>query len=295
MRILLTGSTGMLGSDCREVLSENYEIIAPDSKELDIISWDRVIETLQTVNPDIVLNCAGFSDVDASETESFRVRKVNVEGPRNLAQGCARFNCKLVHISTDYVFDGKKNIPQPYFEDDTTEPISAYGKSKMESEVGVRENAPDYIIVRTSWLYGRHGKNFIHTVLANAVGKKQKSLKVVNDQFGSPTWSYRVALQIKELLKNDAKGTFHVTSEGYCTWFDFAKTIFKKLKIKISFEPCSLSDYPQVAKRPLNCILENRLLKKQGLNLMPAWEKDVKAYLGRFGTELIKRAKAGSL
>ena len=105
MRILLIGSTGMLGSDCREVLSENYEIIAPESKELDIISWDRVIETLQEVNPDIILNCAGFSNVDACETEPFKVRKVNVEGPRNLAQGAARFKCKLVHISTDYVFN----------------------------------------------------------------------------------------------------------------------------------------------------------------------------------------------
>ena len=295
MRILLIGSTGMLGSDCKEVLSENYEIIAPESKELDIISWDRVIETLQEVNPDIILNCAGFSNVDACETEPFKVRKVNVEGPRNLAQGAARFKCKLVHISTDYVFNGKKNVPQPYFEDDATDPVSAYGKSKMDSEVGVRENAPDYAIVRTSWLYGRNGANFIHSILTNALGKKMKPLKIINDQFGSPTWTLSVALQIKELLKRDAKGTFHATSEGYCTWFDFTKLIFKKLKIKVPLEPMSMADYPYVAKRPVNCILENRLLKKQGLNLMPEWEKDVRAYLSKFGSELVKRAKAKSL
>jgi len=295
MRILLIGSTGMLGSDCREVLSGDYEIIAPDRKELDIISWDQVIETLQEVSPDIVLNCAGFSNVDACETEPFKVRKVNVEGPRNLAQGAARFKCKLVHISTDYVFNGKKNIPQPYFEDDATDPLSAYGKSKMDSEVGVRENAPNYAIVRTSWLYGRNGANFIHSLLTNALGKKMKSLKIINDQFGSPTWTYSVALQIKELLKRDAKGTFHATSEGYCTWFKFAKTIFKKLKLKVSLEPVSLADYPHVAKRPVNCILENRLLKKQGLNLIPEWEKDIKAYLSKFGPDLVKRAKAKNL
>jgi dTDP-4-dehydrorhamnose reductase len=295
MRILLIGSTGMLGSDCREVLSENYEIIAPESKELDIISWDRVIETLQEVNPDIILNCAGFSNVDACETEPFKVRKVNVEGPRNLAQGAARFKCKLVHISTDYVFNGKKNVPQPYFEDDSTDPVSAYGKSKMDSEVGVRENAPDYAIVRTSWLYGRNGANFIHSILTNALGKKMKPLKIINDQFGSPTWTLSVALQINELLKHDAKGTFHATSEGYCTWFDFAKIILKKLKIKVPLEPMSMADYPYVAKRPVNCILENRLLKKQGLNLMPEWEKDIKAYLSKFGSDLVKRAKAKSL
>jgi dTDP-4-dehydrorhamnose reductase len=295
MRILLIGSTGMLGSDCREVLSENYEIIAPESKELDIISWDRVIETLQEVNPDIILNCAGFSNVDACETEPFKVKKVNVEGPRNLAQGAARFKCKLVHISTDYVFNGKKNVPQPYFEDDSTDPVSAYGKSKMDSEVGVRENAPDYAIVRTSWLYGRNGANFIHSILTNALGKKMKPLKIINDQFGSPTWTLSVALQINELLKHDAKGTFHATSEGYCTWFDFAKIILKKLKIKVPLEPMSMADYPYVAKRPVNCILENRLLKKQGLNLMPEWEKDIKAYLSKFGSDLVKRAKAKSL
>ena len=295
MRILLIGSTGMLGSDCREVLSENYEIIAPERKELDIISWDRVIETLQEVNPDIILNCAGFSNVDACETEPFKVRKVNVEGPRNLAQGAARFKCKLVHISTDYVFNGKKNVPQPYFEDDATDPVSAYGKSKMDSEVGVRENAPDYAIVRTSWLYGRNGANFIHSILKNALGKKMKPLKIINDQFGSPTWTLSVALQINELLKRDAKGTFHATSEGYCTWFDFAKIILKKLKIKVPLEPMSMADYPYVAKRPVNCILENRLLKKQGLNLMPEWQKDIKAYLSKFGSDLVKRAKAKSL
>ena len=295
MRILLIGSTGMLGSDCREVLSENYEIIAPERKELDIISWDRVIETLQEVNPDIILNCAGFSNVDACETEPFKVRKVNVEGPRNLAQGAARFKCKLVHISTDYVFNGKKNVPQPYFEDDATDPLSAYGKSKMDSEVGVRENAPDYAIVRTSWLYGRNGANFIHSILTNALGKKMKPLKIINDQFGSPTWTISVARQIKELLKRDAKGTFHATSEGYCTWFDFTKIIFKKLKIKVPLEPMSMADYPYVAKRPVNCILENRLLKKQGLNLMPEWQKDIKAYLSKFGSDLVKRAKAKSL
>lgn len=295
MRILLIGSTGMLGSDCKEVLSDDYEIIAPDKKELDIVSWDGVIETLQDVKPKIVLNCAGFSNVDACESEPFLVKKINVEGPRNLAQGSARFKCKLVHISTDYVFNGKKNVPQPYFEDDATDPLSAYGKSKMDSEIGVRENAPNYIIVRTSWLFGRNGENFIHSLLRNALGKKKKSVKVVSDQYGSPTWTCSVALQIKELLKRDAKGTFHTTSEGYCTWFDLAKTIFKILKIKVSLEPVSMLDYPHVAKRPVNCILENRLLKKQGLNLMQDWEKDVKAYLGEFGSELVKLAKSKNL
>ena len=294
MKILLLGSTGMLGGDCKEVLSEDYEVIAPEKNELNIVSWDVVIETLQKISPDIVLNCAAFTDVDASETEAFTVRKVNLEGPRNLAQGCARFNCKLIHISSDYVFSGKKSIPQPYFEDDPGEPLSAYGRSKMESEVAVRENSPNYIIVRTGWLYGINGENFITSILKNVLSQKgrKKTLTVVDDQFGSPTWTYRLALQIKELIKSDTKSTFHATSEGYCTPLEYAKHVFKKLKMKVSLEPSSLSDYQQPAKRPSNCILENRLLKKQGTNIMPHWKEDVNAFLDRYGQVLVKQARA---
>jgi len=291
MKILIFGSSGMLGSDCKEILSRDYEVIAPDKKELDIISWDKVIEYMQKTSPDVVLNCAGFTDVDACEKEDFKVRKINVEGPRNLAQGSARFNCKLIHISTDYVFNGKKIVPQPYFEDDPTEPISAYGKSKMESEVAVRENAPNYIILRSGWLYGINGRNFIKSIIINALDKKNKTLKVVNDQYGSPTWTYRLGLQIKELIKSDAKGTYHATSEGYCSRFEYAQYILKKLKLKASLEPCSISDYPQATRRPKNCILENRLLKKQGIDKMADWKKDVEVFLDRFGQELVKQAK----
>ncbi|MBW2609050.1 MAG: dTDP-4-dehydrorhamnose reductase [Deltaproteobacteria bacterium] len=293
MKILLLGSSGMLGSDCKEVLSKDYEVIAPSRKELDIISWDVVIENLQRLAPDIILNCVGFTDVDACETEAFAVRKINVEGPRNLAQGAARFNCRLIHLSSDYVFSGKKSVPQPYFEDDPVDPISAYGRSKVESEVAVKENAPNYIIVRSAWLCGINGNNFIDSILANALKKKQKSLRVVDDQIGSPTWTYRLALQIKELLEKDIKGTFHATSEGYCSRLEFARYVFKKLKIKTPIEPCSMSDYPQPAQRPANCILENRLMKKNGLNIMPDWKKDIDEYLDQFGKELIKRARAG--
>jgi dTDP-4-dehydrorhamnose reductase len=191
MKILLLGSNGMLGSDCKNILSKDYEVVAPERKELDIISWDVVIETMHQMSPDIVLNCAGFTDVDACETEAYTVRKINVEGPRNLAQGSARFNCKFIHISSDYVFSGLKNIPQPYFEDDPVDPISAYGKSKAESEVAVKENAPNYIIVRSAWLYGIKGNNFVKSILARALKKDKKPLKLVNDQFGSPTWTLR--------------------------------------------------------------------------------------------------------
>jgi dTDP-4-dehydrorhamnose reductase len=293
MKILLLGSNGMLGRDCKEVLEPYFEVIAPDKNELDIISWDVVIDNLNQMSPDIIINCAGFTDVDACETEPFLVRKINVEGPRNLAQGSARFNCRLVHISSDYVFNGQKNVPQPYFEDDPLDPISAYAKSKTESEVAVRENAPNYIIVRTAWLYGKHGDNFISAVVRNALKNKKKSLKVVENQYGSPTWTYRLALQIRELLKTDAKGTFHATSEGYCSRLECAQYVFKKLKIKTKIDPCNLADFPKAAKRPVNCILENRLMKKMGLNIMPDWKKDMDLFLEDYGKELTKVEKRG--
>lgn len=291
MRILLLGGSGMLGNDCKDVLSEEHEVLSPDKEELDIIRWDVVIENLHKLSPDVILNCAGFTDVDACETEDFLVRKANVEGPRNLAQGSARFGCRIIHISSDYVFSGQKGIPQPYFEDDPVDPIQTYGKSKVESEVAVRENSPNYVILRTGWLYGKNGRNFIHSIIENAL-KKNMKLKVVDDQFGSPSWTYRLALQIKELLQSDAKGTFHATSEGYCSRLEYARYILKKLKIRKNIEPSRLQDYRQAAKRPANCILENRLLKKLGMNIMPDWKADLDIYLDQFGKDIVSQARA---
>jgi len=293
MKILLTGSKGMLGSECREVLGAEHEIIALDRKDLDITYWDKVVEKIQHIAPQVVFNCSAFTDVDGCEKESFMVKKVNVEGPRNLAQACARFGCKMVHFSTDYIFNGYKSIPQPYFEDDSMDPLSAYGRSKMDSEVAVRDNAFDYIIMRTAWLYGMNGRNFIRSILHRVLYKKMKILKVVNDQFGSPTWTYTVALQAGELIKAGVTGTYHVTSEGYCSRFDWAKHVFKKLGIRAAIEPCSSNQMVTPARRPHNCILENRLLKKQGLNIMPDWKNDVDAFLEKYGDELIRRAKSG--
>lgn len=291
MKILLLGSRGMLGRDCKLVLEKGHEIVAPSSKELDIVRWDTVIETLDKVSPAVVINCAAFTDVDACEADEPWMRKVNVEGPRNLAQGCARFNAKFIHISSDYVFDGKKAIPQPYFEDDHPHPLSVYGKYKVESEVAVRDNSPDHIIVRTGWLYGLNGKNFVKAIISQAVKKGAKKIQVVNDQYGSPTWTYRLALQIKRLIENDAKGTYHATSEGYCTPYDWAKEIIEKLELKVELEASSLREQNRAAMRPVNCVLENRNLKEEGLNIMGPWKDDLDLFLEKYGPELLKEAR----
>lgn len=294
MKILLLGSSGVLGGECNRVLSKDYEVIAPAKEELDIRSWDGVIENMNKHAPDVILNCVDFSNVDRCESaNSFTLRKINVEGPRNLAQGAARFNCKLIHVSSVYVFSGEKSAPQPYFEDDPLEPGSAYGRSKMESEVAVKENAPNYTIIRSGWLYGIQGQNFMLSILRNSLNKKSKTIKVIDDQFGSPTWTYRLALQIKELVQKESLGTYHATSEGYCSRFEYAKYFLGKLNVKASLEACSTDEYPQKAKRPQNCILENRSLKKQGFSVMADWKEDVDTFLAQYGEELIKLAKTG--
>jgi dTDP-4-dehydrorhamnose reductase len=292
MKILIVGSSGMLGSEFKSVLSEDFEVIAPERKEMDIVSWDQVIETLQETTPDVIVNCAGFTDVDACESEPFKLRKINVEGPRNLAQCSARFECRLVHISTDYVFDGQKMMPQPYFEDDMPGPISAYGKSKMESEKAVRENSPYYIIVRTAWLYGLHGPNFIKSIIRQSVGRRRKTVKVVDDQFGSPTWTYRLALQIRELILRGGRGTYHATAEGFCSRYECAELVIKELGLKAKPQPFKMKDVKAPAKRPVNCILENRLLKKQGLNIMRDWKEDLIVFLEQNRDALLKEAKS---
>ena len=291
MKILIFGGRGMLGSECKRIFSQQHEVISPDKEEVDITSWDGVIETLHKLSPDVVINCAGLTDVNACETQGFAVRKINVEGPRNLAQSCARFERKLVHISSEHVFSGQKPIPQPYFEDDTVKPLSAYGRSKMESEVAVRDNSPNYIIIRTAWLYGINGENFVKSIVNRAIRKKPLILRVPDDRFGSPTWSYRLAVQIRELIDNDGRGTYHATTEGYCSRFECARYIIKKLGLKTSLEPVSMKDLNEKAASPVNCLLENRRLKAQDLNIMPNWKKDMRVFLEKCGEDLIKEAE----
>lgn len=294
MKILLLGAKGMLGSECRKVFGGDQGVVAPDKKELDITSWDKVIERLQHMRPKVILNCAAFTRVNSCEEHktAFLCRKVNVEGPRNLAQGAARYGSKVIHISSDYVFSGDKAPPQPYFEDDPLDPLSEYGRAKMDSEVAIRENASNYVIIRTGWLYGIGGSNFLKSLLAQALSKKKsKKIRVPDDHFGSPTWSYRLAEQIRELLGVDGKGTVHATAEGYCSLFEFAEYVLRQLNLKAPLEPCKLKEYQKKAKRPSNCILENRVLKKNGLNVMREWQEDLSDFLSAFGEELLKEAK----
>lgn len=288
MKILLTGGSGQLGIECKDVLKDGYDIIDPKKEELDITSWDKVIISISQISPDIILNCAGFTDVDKCETENYIAEKVNVEGPRNLAQGAARYEKTIVHISSDFVFNGRKRLPQPYFEDDPMDPISFYGVTKMESEIAVKQNARDYIIVRTGWVYGIHGDNFVKKILVRALERGREPIYVVDDQFGCPTWSHTLANQIKVLIDNSKEGVYHATSEGYCSKFEWAKYCLEKLHLKNPIIPCKSNEFPTPAKRPLNSILENRQLKAEGLNIMPNWKSDLDIFLDKYGNQLLE-------
>lgn len=291
MKILLTGAKGQLGSECKEVMKSDYEIIDTDLEEFDITSWDNVILTISQLSPDIILNCAAFTNVDECETKKKESERINVEGPRNLAQGAARYEKLIVHISSDFVFGGRKRLPQPYFEDDPMSPLSFYGVTKMESETAVKQNTFNYILIRTGWLYGIRGDNFIKRILALALQKDRESLRVVNDQFGSPTWSHRLAQQIKVLIDKGKEGVYHATSEGYCSRYEWVRYVLERMDIKIPVLPCTSDEYPTPAKRPANSILENRQLKTEGLNIMPSWQKDLDTFLDAYGETLLRDAE----
>lgn len=291
MRILITGGGGQLGSDCSIILSHAHDVIVKDSKGLDISDRDEVDRAIQDYKPDIILNCAAYTKVDKAETEREKAWNVNVEGPRNLSRSIKRDGGRLIHISTDYVFDGKKEPPEPYTEDDKPSPISYYGMTKLEGERAIMETIDNYTIIRTAWLYGINGHNFLKTMLRLSINNPEKEIRVVNDQFGSATWSYTLARQISIIIDTDKRGIYHATSEGYCTWYELAVYFLNQMGIKHNIIPCTTEEYPTPAARPRNSILENKRLKEDGINIMPYWMDDIDRFVEEFGERLIEEVR----
>jgi len=287
MKILLTGAKGQLGKDCQQVLQASHTLRSIDLDELDITDSRAVDTMVHDFGPDIILNCAAFTNVDACETQREPAWKVNVQGPQNLAQSAENHKARLVHISTDYVFSGKKKVPQPYVEKDAPDPISYYGYTKLEGENAVKRATANHLTVRTAWMYGFHGHNFLKTMLRLALKDPRKTITVVNDQFGSPTWSYTLALQLEKLIRANVTGTYHATSEGYCTWYELTCYFLEKIGIAHQMTPCTTEEYPLAAERPKNSILENERLKKEGIHCMTDWGKDLDTFIDRFGQRLI--------
>ncbi len=292
LRLLVTGAAGLLGTDLIQVLGAAHELFPCRRRDLDVGDPQQVEAVIGHLAPDWVVNAAAFAKVDACEAERELAFRVNAQGPENLARALKRRGGRLLHLSTDYVFPGDRPVPLPYTEADATGPLSVYGHSKQAGEEAVREIlGEEAVIVRTAWLYGAGGPNFLKTLLRLALADPSRTLRVVNDQHGSPTWSWRLARQIKVLLEAGARGLYHATAEGHCTWYELARAFFDLLDLKVNLEPITTGEYPTPARRPRNSILENRRLKQAGWNVMQPWQADLAEFVGRFKGALLQEVQ----
>ena len=291
MKILITGSDGLLARDCSDVLSACHDVVEKNSSELDITDTEQLEGQLRNINPGVVLNCAAFTNVEKCETEKERAYSVNVIGTGNIARYSFQIGAKLIHISTDYVFDGLKELPEQYNELDTAKPLSTYGTTKLQGENEIRSLNGNFLIVRTSWLYGIHSSCFPKTIL-KLVLNSENNINIVNDQFGSPTWTFELANQIKTLIDNNCTGLYHATSEGFCSWYEFAYYFLSKMNIKFYIDACTTNEYPTRAKRPENSVLANKRLTDEDLLNMSDWKKQVDNFIDKYLDELIYECNA---
>ncbi|MDD2366368.1 MAG: dTDP-4-dehydrorhamnose reductase [Desulfuromonadaceae bacterium] len=270
--ILVVGANGMLGQDLLALLGDRGKGV--DIEDVDITSIESVINLLTELRPEIVINCAAYTDVDGCEADIETAITVNGEGPAHLAFACKEIGALLVQVSTDYIFDGGKGTP--YVEDDPYNPLSIYGESKLAGEMNAAFS-PDYLIVRTQWLYGLHGKNFVETMLR--LGKEKDRLTVVNDQTGSPTWTVDLSKAIIALIDKGCRGIYHAANSEYCSWNDFAKAIFEEAAIKIAVDPMSTDELNRPARRPLYSTLDcSKLARDTGFQPQP-WRNALREYL----------------
>jgi dTDP-4-dehydrorhamnose reductase len=285
-KLLITGAAGQLGQALVPVArKQGWEIVATDQSDLDITDFQEVWQHFKPLRPDVVINAAAATRVDDLESDPDGALKVNGLGPRNLAVACRRLGIKLIHVSTDYVFDGTKS--GPYVEWDTAVPLSVYGHSKLLGEEWVRQQCPDHFIVRTAWLYGLPGPNFVTAILARGRSLEPRGeLKVVQDQRGTPTSALALATQLLTLAQTEAFGTYHATCQGETTWYGFASLILRTAGIKVPLAPCTTEEFPRPAPRPANSVLDNYMLKVAGLDCMPSWELAFQQFWETYGDRL---------
>ena len=281
MKILITGANGMLANSVKRRLAKGNELICTDVSELDITDLDAVKKMISEVKPEYIINCAAYTAVDKAEDNYDLAEKINGDGPKNLAIAGKENGAVLIHISTDYVFNGDLDVSKSYVEDDKVGPVTVYGKTKLHGEQGVQENTDKYYIFRTAWLYGE-GNNFVRTMLK--LGPTKDELNVVSDQHGSPTYAEDLANIIAEAIeKKIPYGIYHTTNQEFTTWYEFTKRIFELANIKCKVNPVSTEEYIEImkikqAKRPKNSQLSKDKILAQGINI-PTWEDGLKRYL----------------
>ena len=272
MKVLVTGANGMLGQDLCPILEDADfidEIVETDIENLDITNELQVKKVIKDISPDIVIHCAAYTNVDKAEDETELARKINVIGTENVARVCNTIGATMILISTDYVFDGAKK--EKYQPNDEPKPLNVYGNTKLEAEKAVQKICDKYYIVRTSWLYGHHGKNFVETMINLASDNKE--IKVIDTQIGCPTWTVDLSEALCELIEEEPEyGIYHICGSGETSWYNFAKEIFKITNINAKLLPCGDEEYKTKAKRPKYSVMENN-------GVCENWKKSLKSYL----------------
>ncbi|MDR9797029.1 dTDP-4-dehydrorhamnose reductase [Aeribacillus pallidus] len=276
MKVLVTGAKGQLGTDLVLLLSDRgYEVYGYGKEELDITNFDQVKRVIREIHPDVVIHAAAYTKVDLAESKPDQAFLINSYGTRNVAVVSEAVGAKLVYISTDYVFDGTANTP--YNEFAPTNPLGVYGKSKLAGEKFARDLHSKFFIVRTSWVYGKHGNNFVKTMLKLA--QERDELMVVHDQVGCPTYTIDLANCVLELIQTEKYGVYHVSNSGHCSWYEFAKAIFEEAGIEVKVNPCTTEDFPRPAPRPAYSVFEHMALRLNGFKEMPHWRESLKNFV----------------
>ncbi|WP_029192300.1 dTDP-4-dehydrorhamnose reductase [Paenibacillus harenae] len=275
LKIVVTGANGQLGRELTEWSTDAAEIIGLGREMLDITNIDQCRHVFAEHQPDVVIHCAAYTAVDKAESEPDEAFRVNAAATRNVAVAAREAGAKLCYISTDYVFDGTGAVP--YNEYDQTNPQTVYGKSKLAGEQMVQTLHDRYYIVRTSWVYGKYGNNFVKTMLKMASERDQ--LMVVADQLGSPTYTYDLAAFLLELVQTDYFGLYHASNSGICSWYDFAKAIFEDSGITIQLHSCTTADFPRPAPRPAYSVMDRSAIRSNGLSQLRPWREALNHYL----------------
>ena len=276
MKVLVTGVKGQLGYDVvNELVKRGHEAVGVDIEEMDITDAVAVSTDITAAGVDAVIHCAAYTAVDAAEDNEEICRKVNAQGTENIAKVCKQLGIKMIYISTDYVFDGEGE--RPWEPDDKQNPQSVYGQTKYEGELAVMNNLDEYFIVRIAWVFGVNGKNFIKTMLSLA--ETRDSLTVVNDQIGSPTYTFDLAVLLVDMVESEKYGIYHATNEELCSWYDFAVEIFKQAGITMEVTPVSSAEFKAKAKRPSNSRMSKEKLTANGFNRLPTWQDALARYL----------------
>ncbi len=277
MRILVTGARGMLGTDVCDVLSVGHEVAGVDVEDFDVVSWPATAEAIAGLAPEVVVHLAAYTRVDDAEDEKDAAFNSNAVGTMNVSRASREAGALLVYVSTDYVFDGSKG--SPYVETDLTAPVNFYGLTKLFGERYASSLNPRHLIVRASWLFGPNGKNFVDTIIERA--RAGQALRVIDDQRGSPTYTYHLAGGLKAAIEKGVEGVLHMTNSGETTWYEFARAALEMAGVEAEIEPVASAEYETKAKRPANSVLASLVMEGVGLKPLPDWREGLRHHLER--------------